>query len=62
MNKREFLKKAAVLTSSVTLLPSSAWAFSRETKLRTAHIGVAAQGAEDLRDIASHDMVEVTAL
>jgi predicted dehydrogenase len=62
MNKREFLKKAAVITSSVALLPSSSWAFSTDKKLRTAHIGVAAQGAEDLKAISSHEMVEVAAL
>jgi len=31
-------------------------------RLRTAHIGVGNMGAEDLRDIASHDQVDVVAL
>ena len=62
MNKREFLKKAAVLTSSVTLLPSAKWIIGKEGKVRTAHIGVSNMGGEDLRDISSHASVEVFAL
>ena len=62
MNKREFLKKAAVLASSVTLLPSSALAFTKDEKFRTAHIGVGGMGMEDLKAISSHSMVAVTAL
>jgi len=62
MKKREFLKSAALLTSSVTLLPSSAWAFTQNTRLRTAHIGVGGMGAADLNAISSHKSVDVTAL
>ncbi len=61
MNKREFLKNAATL-SSFALLPSGVWAFTKEKKLRTAHIGVGNMGAEDLKAIASHKKVAVTAL
>ncbi|MFX0558322.1 Gfo/Idh/MocA family protein [Maribacter sp. CXY002] len=61
MNKRDFLKNAAAL-SSFALLPSGAWAFTPKKRLRTAHIGVGNMGGEDLRDISSHAKVDVTAL
>lgn len=62
MNKREFLKKAALLGSSVALLPSAALAFAKNDRLRTAHIGVGGMGAEDLKAISSHALVDVVAL
>ena len=61
MKRRDFLKNATAL-AGVTLLPSSVWALTRNAKLRTAHIGVGGMGASDLASIASHPMVEVTAL
>lgn len=61
MKKRAFLKAAGAL-ASVTLLPSSVWAIAKNGKIRTAHIGVGGMGGGDLKVIASHDMVEVTAL
>ena len=61
MNKRQFLKSAAAL-SSLALLPSSSWAFLKNGRLRTAHIGVGGMGAEDLKSISSHQLVDVTAL
>jgi predicted dehydrogenase len=61
MNKRDFLKNAAILTSA-SILPSSVWAFSSADKLRTAHIGVGGMGAADLAAISSHSSVEVVAL
>ncbi|CAZ96724.1 Gfo/Idh/MocA family oxidoreductase [Zobellia galactanivorans] len=63
MNKREFLKNAATL-STITLLPSGAMAFSKSKKkrLRTAHIGVGNMGGEDLKAISSHAAVDVVAL
>ncbi|CAM4204070.1 Gfo/Idh/MocA family protein [Zobellia nedashkovskayae] len=61
MNKREFLKSAAAV-SSFALLPNAAWAFPKGKKLRTAHIGVGNMGAEDLSAISSHNAVDVVAL
>lgn len=65
MNKREFLKGAAAV-SSMVFMPSGAWALSGETfkkkRLRTAHIGVGNMGGNDLKAIASHPQVEVVAL
>lgn len=68
MNKREFIKKSAALSSFV-LLPSGVWSCTEKiekkeklTRLRTAHIGVGNMGGEDLRDISSHSKVDVTAL
>lgn len=61
MKRRDFLRNAAAL-ASVTLMPSSVWALTKNGKLRTAHIGVGGMGAEDLKSISSHSMVEVTAL
>ncbi|KYG72753.1 Gfo/Idh/MocA family protein [Roseivirga echinicomitans] len=61
MNKRDFLKNAAILTSA-SMLPSSLWALGKADKLRTAHIGVGGMGMEDLKAISSHSAVEVTAL
>ena len=62
MKKRDFLKTSAALAST-TLIPSSLLAsFRVKTRLRTAHIGVGAMGAEDLKSIASHKSVDVVAL
>jgi predicted dehydrogenase len=51
-----------MVLSSLSVLPTSLWAMGDGKKLRTAHIGVGGMGAEDLRDMASHKQVEVTAL
>jgi predicted dehydrogenase len=61
MKRRDFISNTAAF-ASVTLLPSSVWALSKNGKLRTAHIGVGGMGASDLRSISSHPLVEVTAL
>jgi predicted dehydrogenase len=61
MKRRDFLT-AATAFASVTFLPSSVWAFTKNGKLRTAHIGVGGMGQADLNSIASHPMVEVSAL
>ncbi|MEQ9442014.1 MAG: Gfo/Idh/MocA family oxidoreductase [Cyclobacteriaceae bacterium] len=61
MNKREFLKNVSTL-SSIAFLPSGAWAFAKEKRLRTAHIGVSNMGAADLKAISSHNLVDVVAL
>ncbi len=61
MNKREFIKSASTL-SSIAFLPSGTWAFVKEKRLRTAHIGVSNMGAADLKAISSHNLVDVVAL
>lgn len=61
MNKREFLKSTAILTSA-SLLPNSLWKLAKVDELRTAHIGVGGMGMEDLKAMASHKAVKVTAL
>ncbi|WP_420387193.1 Gfo/Idh/MocA family protein [Roseivirga sp.] len=61
MNKRDFLKSAALLTTA-SVLPTSLWSMGRADKLRTAHIGVGGMGMEDLKAIASHPAVEVVGL
>ncbi len=62
MKKREFLKSAALLTSSVALMPSASFSKAKAGKLRTAHIGLGMMGIADLKSITSHDAVEVVAL
>ncbi|NVK83379.1 MAG: Gfo/Idh/MocA family oxidoreductase, partial [Cytophagia bacterium] len=61
MNKRDFLKSAALLTTA-SVLPTSVWAMGKADKLRTAHIGVGGMGMEDLKAISSHSAVDVVAL
>lgn len=61
MNKRDFLKSAALLTTA-SVLPTSLWSMGRADKLRTAHIGVGGMGMEDLKAITSHPDVEVVGL
>ncbi|MFH0758893.1 MAG: Gfo/Idh/MocA family oxidoreductase [Bacteroidota bacterium] len=61
MKRRDFLKSTAAF-ASLTFLPSSVWAFTKNGKLRTAHIGVGGQGYSNLSSVSSHPQVEVTAL
>ena len=61
MERRQFIKNTAAM-ASISLLPSSVWALSKNQKLRTAHIGVGGIGVEDLSFISSHHAVEVVAL
>lgn len=61
MNKRDFLKTSGLLTLGA-FLPSPVWSFSKNDRLRTAHIGVSGMGGADLASISSHDMVDVVAL
>jgi len=65
MNKSEFIKKSAALSSFV-LLPSGIWSCTEKkekiSRLRTAQIGVGNMGAADLEAISSHAKVDVTAL
>jgi predicted dehydrogenase len=61
MKKREFLKRAAAL-SSVAFIPSSIWGLGQSGRLRTAHVGLGGMGMADLKSISSHDLVDVVAL
>ena len=63
MNKRDFLKKSSLGAVGIALAPSITMGKVRpHNRLRTAHIGVGNMGAEDLKAIASHKLVDVTAL
>ena len=62
MKKREFIKTAS-LAIGASVLPLSTWSCAKsEQMLHTAHIGIANMGLEDLKAIASHANVVVTAL
>jgi predicted dehydrogenase len=61
MKRRDFIRSASGF-ASLTMLPSSVWALTKNGKLRTAHIGVGGMGLNDLKSTASHPMVEVIAL
>lgn len=67
--RREFIKKSSLLATSLTVsggvLLSSCKeeaVISQLSNLRTAHIGVGGMGMEDLKAMASHSKVIVTAL
>ena len=62
IKRRGFLKTTATLATGVTLLPSTVWANIKNDRLRTAHIGVGGMGGADLKSIAAHPSVIVTAL
>ncbi|MFT4533837.1 MAG: putative dehydrogenase [Saprospiraceae bacterium] len=63
MKRREFIKNSAAVASVVVVLPFCANAKAiTNNKLRTAHIGVGGMGLEDLKAMASHSDVVVTAL
>jgi len=61
MNRRLFIKNT-VAFAAVSSLPLSLMALSKNTILRTAHIGVGGMGAADLASISSHPNVNVVAL
>lgn len=62
MKKREFIKTAS-LAIGASVLPLSTWSCVKPDEiLRTAHIGIANMGLEDLKAISSHANVVVTAL
>ena len=61
-SRRSFLKQAALAGAAPLILPRLSFAQPLNSKLQHAGIGVAAQGAHDLGNIASHEMVEVVAL
>jgi len=62
MKRRVFLRNTALAASSIAFLSSSAWARVKADRLRIAHIGVGGMGAEDLKSISSHGLVDVAAL
>lgn len=61
-NRRAFVKKSGLGILGVALAPSLLGKIGSEGRLRTAHIGVGGMGMEDLKAIASHHLVDVTAL
>ncbi|MEM8525330.1 MAG: Gfo/Idh/MocA family oxidoreductase [Bacteroidota bacterium] len=70
MKKRTFLKTAAIVTGGAMILPScntetkdsTSEEPTKPSKLRTAHIGIGNMGFEDLKAVALHPAVVVTAL
>lgn len=62
IDRRDFLKKSAFGAVGFALAPSLLAQAQANGKLRTAHIGLGGMGMEDLRAIASHELVEVVAL
>jgi len=61
MDSRHFIKNTAAFAAA-SALPLSMMAFSKNNRLRTAHIGVGGMGAADLASISSHGKVDVVAL
>ena len=62
MKRRTFLASGSALAAT-TLLPRGGFGRHRPAaRLRTAHIGLGAQGSEDLAAVASHASVDVVAL
>ena len=61
-SRRTFMKTAALASAAPLILPRLSFANTANGKLQHAGIGVNAQGAHDLGNIASHDEVEVVAL
>jgi len=61
MKKRTFLKTSA-LAMGTAFLPGCQFEAKGTEQLRTAHVGVGNMGFEDLKAIASHPQVKVTAL
>lgn len=56
------MRHATLASAAPLILPRLSFAAPANSKLQHAGIGVAAQGAYDLGNIASHEMVEVVAL
>ena len=61
-NRRDFVKKSSLGLLGVALAPSLISKMGPHNRLRTAHIGVGGMGMEDLKAVASHKLVDVTAL
>ncbi|MEJ2163307.1 MAG: Gfo/Idh/MocA family oxidoreductase [Robiginitalea sp.] len=62
MDKRDFIKKSSLGAVGLALAPSFLKGAGWQNRLRTAHIGVGNMGAEDLKAISSHPLVDVVAL
>jgi len=60
--RRDFVKKSSLGILGLALAPSFIGKMGPHNRLRTAHIGVGAMGGEDLKAIASHELVDVMAL
>jgi predicted dehydrogenase len=61
LQRREFLGASAAF-AAFNILPASVQAFSPNSRLRTAHVGVGGMGGADLRSVSSHAAVEVAAM
>jgi predicted dehydrogenase len=62
IQRRDFIKKTGLGLFGLTLGPAAFANIKAGERLRTAHIGVGSMGMEDLKAIASHEMVDVVAL
>lgn len=62
IDRRDFLKKTGLGLFGLALAPAAMASIQADGRLRTAHIGVGNMGLEDLKAIASHASVDVTAL
>lgn len=62
IDRRDFLKKSALGAAGAVLAPSLLAQAKANGRLRTAHIGLGGMGMEDLKAIASHELVDVVAL
>ena len=62
IDRRDFIKRTGLGALGLALAPSILAQAQAAGRLRTAHIGVGAMGMEDLKAIASHSLVDVTAL
>ena len=61
-DRREFVKKSGLGILGMALAPSLFRNIRPHNRLRTAHIGVGSMGANDLKAISSHPLVDVVAL
>ncbi|WP_018627374.1 Gfo/Idh/MocA family protein [Niabella aurantiaca] len=61
MKRRNFIKTTAAGTMAF-MLPFPSSAFAPGKKLRVAHVGLGSMGANDLKAIASHPLVDIVAL
>ncbi len=62
MKRRDFVKNSAAVGSIALLSSCVKTNLGRSGRLRTAHIGVGGMGAEDLKAMASHNLVDIAAL